>query len=77
MLRREGWHHRKKKARRIYRELGLQLQQTPTRRVKAKLRDGRRPATRWNETWALAGPSCALLCSQLQSMTRPQVNFSW
>jgi hypothetical protein len=31
---------------RIYRELGLQLRhKTPKRRVKAKLRDDRRPAT--------------------------------
>ena len=39
---------------RIYRELGLQLRnKTPKRRVKAKLRDDRRPATRSNETWAM------------------------
>ena len=38
----------------IYRELGLQLRnKTPKRRVKAKLRDDRRPATRSNETWAM------------------------
>ena len=43
-----------KKTRRIYRELGLQLRnKTPKRRVKAKLRDDRRPATRPNETWAM------------------------
>ena len=43
-----------KKTRRIYRELGLQLRnKTPKRRVKAKLRDDRRPATRSNETWAM------------------------
>ena len=42
------------KTRRIYRELGLQLRnKTPKRRVKAKLRDDRRPATRSNETWAM------------------------
>ena len=36
-----------KKTRRIYRELGLQLRnKTPKRRVKAKLRDDRRNATR-------------------------------
>ena len=41
------------RTRRIYRELGLQLRnKTPKRRVKAKLRDDRRPATRSNETWA-------------------------
>ena len=34
--------------------LGLQLRnKTPKRRVKAKLRDDRRPATRSNETWAM------------------------
>jgi putative transposase len=39
---------------RIYRELGLQLRnKTPKRRVRAKLRDDRRPATRSNETWAM------------------------
>jgi putative transposase len=39
---------------RIYRELGLQLRhKTPKRRVKAKLRDDRRPATWSNETWAM------------------------
>ncbi len=52
-LRREGWIN-EKKTRRIYRELGLQLRnKTPKRRVKAKLRDDRRPATRSNETWAI------------------------
>jgi putative transposase len=40
--------------RRIYRELGLQLRnKTPKRRVKAKLRDDRRPATQSNESWAM------------------------
>lgn len=54
MLRREGWHHGQNKTRRIYRELGLQLRnKTPKRRVKAKLRDNRKPATRSNETWAM------------------------
>jgi len=53
-LRREGWPINEKKTRRIYRELGLQLRnKTPKRRVKAKLRDDRRPATRLNETWAM------------------------
>ena len=46
--------HGQNKTRRIYRELGLQLRnKTPKRRVKAKLRDDRRPATRSNETWAM------------------------
>jgi putative transposase len=54
MLRREGWLINLKKARRIYRELGLQLRnKTPKRRVKAKLRDDRRDATQPNETWAM------------------------
>jgi putative transposase len=54
MLRREGWRHGQNKTRRIYRELGLQLRnKTPKRRVKAKLRDDRKPATRSNETWAM------------------------
>jgi len=54
LLRREGWVVNQKKTRRIYRELGLQLRnKTPKRRVKAKLRDDRRPATRSNETWAM------------------------
>src|SRR5215467_6062848 len=54
LLRREGWPVNHKKTRRIYRELGLQLRsKTPKRRVRAKLRDDRRPATRSNETWAM------------------------
>ena len=54
LLRREGCSHGQNKTRRIYRELGLQLRnKTPKRRVKAKLRDDRRPATRSNETWAM------------------------
>ena len=53
-LRREGWCHGQNKTRRIYRELGLQLRnKTPKRRVKAKLREDRRPATRSNETWRM------------------------
>ena len=54
LLRREGWSLGQNKTRRIYRELGLQLRnKTPKRRVKAKLRDDRRNATRPNETWAM------------------------
>jgi putative transposase len=54
LLRREGFVINQKKTRRIYRELGLQLRnKTPKRRVKAKLRDDRREATRPNETWAM------------------------
>ena len=42
------------RTRRIYNELGLQLRnKTPKRRVKAKLRDDRKAATRPNETWAM------------------------
>jgi putative transposase len=49
VLRREGWRHGQNQTRRVYRELGLQLRhKTPKRRVKAKLRDDRRPATRSN-----------------------------
>jgi len=45
-LRREGWWHGQIKTRRIYRELGLQLRnKTLKRRVKAKLREDRPPAT--------------------------------
>jgi putative transposase len=54
LLRREGWTINHKKTRRIYRELGLQLRsKTPKRRVKAKLRDDRRDASRPHETWAM------------------------
>ncbi len=54
LLRREGWPINQKKTRRVYRELGLQLRnKTSKRRVKAKLRDDRHPATRSNETWAM------------------------
>ena len=54
LLRREGRLINQKRTRRVYPELGLQLRnKTPKRRVKAKLRDDRRPATRANETWAM------------------------
>lgn len=54
MLRREGWIINQKKTRRIYNEMGLQLRKkTPKRRVKAKLRDDRRAATRPNDVWAM------------------------
>src|SRR6185436_8966301 len=47
LLRREGWRVNPKRVYRLYREMGLQLRnKTPKRRVKAKLRDDRRPATR-------------------------------
>ena len=55
LLRREGWHVNQKRIRRIYNELGLQLRnKTPKRRVKAKLREDRAPATRPNDFWAMA-----------------------
>jgi putative transposase len=54
LLRREGWRVNPKRVHRLYREMGLQLRnKTPKRRVKAKLREDRRPATRSNETWAM------------------------
>jgi putative transposase len=54
LLRREGWPINQKKTRRVYLELGLQLRnKTPKPRVKAKLRDDRREATRPNEIWAV------------------------
>lgn len=54
LLRREGWHVNQKRTRRIYNELGLQLRnKTPKRRVKAKLREDRAPATRPNDVWAM------------------------
>lgn len=54
LLRRDGWSVNVKRIYRLYKELGLQLRnKTPKRRVKAKLRDDRKPATRSNETWAM------------------------
>jgi putative transposase len=54
LLRREGWSVNAKRVYRLYRQMGLQLNhKTPKRRVKAKLRDDRRPAIRSNETWAM------------------------
>ena len=54
LLCREGWDVNIKKAYRIYRELGLQLRnKSPKRRVKAKLRQDRCPASMPNETWAM------------------------
>jgi putative transposase len=50
LLRREGWSRGQNKTRRIYRELGSQVRsKTPKRRVKAKLREDRRNATRCNQ----------------------------
>ena len=54
LLRREGWRVNPKRIYRLYREMGLQLRnKTPKRRVKAKLRNDRQPATRANQTWAM------------------------
>jgi putative transposase len=54
LLRRDGLLVNVKRVYRIYREMGLQLRhKTPKRRVKAKLREGRRDATQPNETWAM------------------------
>jgi putative transposase len=54
LLRREGWRVNAKRVYRLYREMGLQIRhKTPKRRVKARLREDRRAATRSNETWAM------------------------
>jgi putative transposase len=54
LLRREGWEINAKRVYRLYKEPGLQLRnKVPKRRVKAKLRDDRRPPVRANETWAM------------------------
>ncbi len=54
LLRREGWEVNAKRIYHLYKELGLQLRnKTPKRRVKARLREDRRPAVRANETWAI------------------------
>jgi putative transposase len=54
LLKREGWPVNGKRIYRLYKALGLQLRnKTPKRKVKAKLRDDRRPATRPNDIWAM------------------------
>lgn len=54
LLQRDGWAVNPKRIYRLYKELGLQLRnKVPRRRVKAKLREDRRPATQTNETWAM------------------------
>ncbi len=54
MLQREGWDINIKRTYWIYNEMSLQLRnKTPKRRVKAKLRDDRAPATRPNDVWAM------------------------
>jgi putative transposase len=54
LLRRDGWRVNAKCVYWLYRKMGLAIApQDPKRRVKAKLREDRRPATRSNETWAM------------------------
>ena len=54
VLRRDGWPINQKKVYRIYRELGMQLRnKSPTRRVKAKLREDRTAAVHSNDVWAM------------------------
>ncbi len=54
LLRREGWRINHKRTYRLYCEEGLQMRnKTPKRRVSAKLRDDRRPASAPGEVWAM------------------------
>ena len=54
LLRREGWQVNVKRVSRLYREQGQQLRNnSPKRRVKAKLRENRSPATGANQVWAM------------------------
>jgi len=54
LLRREGWQVNVKRVCRLYREQGLQLRnKSPKRRVKAKLREDRSPATGANQVWTM------------------------
>lgn len=54
LLKREGWEINAKKTDRIYKELGMQLRNnTPKRRVKAKLREDRAEAVGPNDVWAM------------------------
>lgn len=54
LLQREGWRVNVKRVFRLYREMGLQLRnKSPKRRVKAKLREGRSPADKPNQIWAM------------------------
>jgi len=54
LLRREGWAINAKRVRRIYSGLGLQLRnKSPRRRLKAKLREDRAPATGTHDVWAM------------------------
>jgi putative transposase len=54
VLQREGWMINVKRTYRLEGELGLQLRnKSPKRRVKARLREDRCPASQPNETWAM------------------------
>ena len=54
LLRREGWQVNHKRVRRLYQLEGLQLRnKSPKRRVAAKLRADRHPATGPNECWSM------------------------
>lgn len=54
VLQREGWMTNIKRTYRLYTAQGLQLRnKTPRRRVKAKLREDRCPASQPNQTWAM------------------------
>jgi putative transposase len=54
LLRREGWEINHKRTYRLYCEEGLQMRnKTPKRRVSAKLRDDRGPASASGELWAM------------------------
>ena len=54
LLKREGWRVNAKRIYRLYTEEGLQLRnKTPKRKVSAKLREDRAPATAPNEIWAM------------------------
>jgi putative transposase len=54
LLCREGWQVNVKRVCRLYREQSLQLRnKSPKRRVKAKLREDRSPATEANQVWAM------------------------
>lgn len=60
LLRREGWRVNAKRVYRLYCEEGLQMRnKTPKRRVAAKLRDDRRPATAPNGPWTSWPTSCS------------------
>ncbi len=54
LLRRGGWNVNNKRLRRLYSEMGLQLRNnTPRRKVKAKLRNDRKQAAQPNNVWAM------------------------